>query len=263
MSARALVAAALLALAACSPAPRTDPPLMIAASVSLTEALGEAAAAYGRERGARVELNFAPSNAIARQILEGATVDVFVSADRRQMDLVQRAGLLQDGSRVLVTGNTLVIVVPSGRRGAATDVGPWPDPAPLGTSAVRRLAMGDPAAVPGGVYAKEWLIRAGLWAAVEPKIVPGTSPRAAVAVVETGAVDAAIVYRTDARPSRRHAVVYEVPSEETPDIWYPAAVLKRSRRPDEARRFVEFLRGPAGQALFAAHGLRPLPADAR
>ena len=61
----------------------------------------------------------------------------------------------------------------------------------------RRIAIGDPEAVPAGVYARRWLERIGLWSALQPRLIPTASVRAALATVERGAADAAIVYRTD------------------------------------------------------------------
>lgn len=257
MSARALAAATLLAFGACGPASSPESPLMVAAALSLSEVLGELTAEYSRQHAA-VRLNLGASNVLARQILEGASVDVFISADDRQMDFLEQAGQLRSDTRVVVTGNQLVIVVP--RRESAADLRPpWRGPSPLRSRAIRRVALGDPQAVPAGVYAKAWLIRAGLWRELEPKVVPATSVRSALAAVHTGAVDAAIVYRTDSLVSGRHAVAYEIPPDETPDIWYPAAVLRDSRRKEDARQFVEFLRSERGQMVFVAHGFRRLP----
>src|SRR5262245_53159433 len=85
-------------------------PLTVSAAVSLTEALEEVAAAYRAAGGAAVNFNFAGSNVLARQIVNGAPVDVFVSADETQMDVVARAGMVVDGSRVDVASNALVLV---------------------------------------------------------------------------------------------------------------------------------------------------------
>src|SRR5688500_18783947 len=86
------------------------PPLTISAAVSLTEALEEVAAAYRAAGGAPVTFNFAGSNVLARQIVNGAPVDVFVSADETQMEVVARAGMVVEGSRVEVASNALVLV---------------------------------------------------------------------------------------------------------------------------------------------------------
>ena len=122
----------------------------------------------------------------------------------------------------------------------------------------RRIAIGDPAAVPAGVYAKAYLQQEGLWAALEAKIVPSGSVRAALAAVESGAADAAIVYRTDARVALKATVAYVVPADRGPRIVYPAAIVRGSGAPAEAKRFLDFLRGATAARIFQRFGFSPL-----
>src|SRR5213595_703049 len=168
-------------------------PITVSAAVSLTDALSAIAEQYGKEGLGSIRFNFGASNVLARQIVAGAPADVFISADAAQMDVVAAANMLADGSRVTLVRNQLAIVVPSDRprtmRGARDLLG----------EAYRRIAVGDPSAVPAGVYAKAWLEQEGLWSQLEPRMVPTGSVRAALAAVESGAADAAIVYRTDVR----------------------------------------------------------------
>ena len=79
--------------------------------------------------------------------------------------------------------------------------------ADLGAASVRRIAIGDPAAVPAGVYARQYLERIGQWARLEPKIVPSANVRAALTAVQNGSADAAFVYATDARLAPQLRVV--------------------------------------------------------
>lgn len=240
--------AAALAASACSGREQPAPELTVAAAVSLSEALADVAAAWRERTGQEISFNLAGSNTLARQILQGAPVDVFVSADERQMDRVERGTALEPGTRAAVAENTLVVVVPGEGRPR------WTDASPLAASGVRRIAIGDPEAVPAGVYAKAWLQRAGLWDKVRPRIVPTASVRAALAAVDTASADAAIVYRTDARVGGRRSAVYEIPASESPRIVYYAAVVKRSRDPAAARAFVSFLAGHEGTAILLRHG---------
>ena len=251
-----LSCAALAGLAAALAAPpaATRGTLLVSAAVSLTEALQDCGAAFEHETGVAVTFNFGPSNALARQIAQGAPVDVFVSADERQMDLAERAGALLPGTRVTVAGNRLVVIIP----GPVNER--WPDPSRLLSPAIRRLAVGDPQAVPAGVYAREWLERADLWGRLKRKIVPESSVRAALAATGKGAADAAIVYRTDALVARGVTIVLEVNGPEAPAIRYPAAVVRQSRAPEDARRFTRFLAGPEGRRLLERRGFAPPPA---
>jgi molybdate transport system substrate-binding protein len=120
--------------------------------------------------------------------------------------------------------------------------------------AFRRIAIGDPAAVPAGVYARQYLEQLDLWSELEPKLVPGASVRAALAAVESGAVDAAIVYRTDARIALKATVAYVVPADRGPRIVYPGAILARSKAVDESKRFLDFLRSATAARIFERFG---------
>ena len=87
--------------------------------------------------------------------------------------------------------------------------------------------------------------------------------RAALAAVESGAADAAIVYRTDARVALRATVAWVVPADRGPRIVYPAAIMHGAAAADEAQRFLDFLRGDAGGADLRALRLREWRADGR
>jgi molybdate transport system substrate-binding protein len=226
--------------------PGSGDTLTVSAAVSLTEALEEIAGAYRSTGGGPVVFNFSGSNALSRQIVGGAPVDVFISADDAQMDVVERAGLLL-GTRVPIVGNQLVVVV-SDRAPATTTV------RGLAADDIRRIAIGDPAAVPAGVYTKGYLERLGLWAQLSPKMVPMTNVRAALTAVQNGSADAAIVYATDARIVPRLRVAAVISGPESPRIIYPAGVIKTTRRGASASRFVQFLRSPVALRIFEHHG---------
>jgi molybdate transport system substrate-binding protein len=245
---RRLACAALGAglLAACGTS--GERPLTVAAASSLTEVLTEIASIYREREHREVRFNFAGSNTLARQILSGAPVDVFVSADARQMDRVERAGAVLGGTRTPIAGNALVVVTPG--RGRQQ----WTDAQPLLSPAVRRIAIADVEAVPAGVYARAWLERVGLWEQVRTRLVPTASVRAALAAVDTGSADAAIVYRTDARVPGERSVVYEVPETAAPPIVYYAAVVGQSRNAGVARRFVDLLASEEGRGVLKQHG---------
>jgi molybdate transport system substrate-binding protein len=191
-----------------------------------------------------------PSNTLARQIAAGARVDVFISADAAQMNLVKAH--VDSSSRVDLLSNQLAIAVPAARPRRFSSARELADPA------VRRIALGDPAAVPAGVYAKAYLERLGVWAAVEPKVVPTGSVRLALAAVENGAADAAIVYKTDIAAVRHVREAFVVPALEGPRIVYPAAVVRAGPNQDGGRRFLRFLRSAEATDVFERAGfLRP------
>ncbi len=127
-------------------------------------------------------------------------------------------------------------------------------PQQLATDAVKRLALGDTRAVPAGVYAKEYLEQNGVWEAVKDRVVPTENVRAALAAVESGNVDAGIVYKTDATISKAVKIAYVVTPLEGPRISYPIAITKNSGHPDAANRFVAYLGTEAALAVFRKYG---------
>jgi molybdate transport system substrate-binding protein len=224
---------------------------VVFAAASLADALREIGSAFEARTGHRVVLSFGGSNDMARQIRAGAPAEVFVSASAERMDEVEQAGLVRAGDRGDLLSNRLVVIVP-----LAADAVPTTAEDLL---RVRRLALGDPQAVPAGIYARRWLEKRGLWERVRDRVVPTLDVRAALAAVESGNADAGIVYRTDAAISRGVRVALEVPPGEAPRIVYPAALLATARGPG-ARAFYEQLRSPAARAVFERLGFEFLPA---
>jgi len=222
--------------------------LVVSAAASLSEALEELAAAFERDRGVRVLVNTAGSNSLARQIVAGAPVDVFISADAAQMKVVEDAGRALPGSRVVLLSNRLVVMTDSARSALVRTIGDLLDPT------IQRIAVGDPVAVPAGVYARRYLESLGLWSRIQPKIVPGVSVRAALAALQRGEADAAIVYRSDASIAHGPIVAFEIPDDATNPIVYPAVVIAGSLQADRAREFLDFLQAPASAVVFERLG---------
>jgi molybdate transport system substrate-binding protein len=241
---RTLARAALVASSLAAAQPER---LTVSAASSVADAMGDIARAYRVATGVQVDVNTGGSNTLARQIVEGAPVDVFFSADAAQMDAVERAGRVVPGTRAIIVTNDLAVVVPTG----VTRVAHVRD---LTSSAVRRVAAGDPASVPAGVYARRWLDGLGLWGAVQPKVVPFPSVRAVLAAVAAGRADAGIVYVTDARTSTAVRTAIVVPTRGTAfAVAYPAAAVTGPREA-AARRLLAYLKGPAARDVFARAG---------
>jgi molybdate transport system substrate-binding protein len=243
---------AVLSLTAAAPRRLAARDVRVSAAVSLTDALQEIAKGFEAAGGPRVVFNFGPSNALARQIAEGAPADLFISADAAQMQVLVRSGAARSDEIVSLLSNVLAVVV---ARDSTVVIKTVED---LLNPGVRRIALGSPDAVPAGVYAKQYLEKAGLWTRIRPRLVPTRSARAALAAVEAAAVDAAIVYRTDARAARRSRVAFEIPRDQGPAIVYAAVVLPRAPGAEAARRLLAHLRSPAARAIFAKHGFIPL-----
>jgi molybdate transport system substrate-binding protein len=223
------------------PGPAGAAEVHVAAAVSLSEALHEVAAAFERRYDVRVTLNLAASNVLARQITAGAKMDVFISADAIQMDVVRQSGHARRVVDLLL--NRLIVLV------AADSPVSLAGASDLRRPEIVRIAIGDPAGVPAGAYAKQYLQNEKVWDVLQPKIVTTASVRAALAALDAGNVEAAIVYQTDARIARRARAAY--PSPSGPVVTYPAALLSSA---PGAAQFFEYLRSAEANKIFERHG---------
>jgi molybdate transport system substrate-binding protein len=222
--------------------------LTVYAAASLTDALKEIAATYEKQSGDKLQFNIGASNMLARQIEEGAPADLFFSADEAKMDTLEKKDLLLPGTRRSLLSNLLVIVVPADASAARKS------PADLAKPEFKKIALAEPQTVPAGIYAREYLQKLGLWDAVKEKVVPTENVRAALAAVESGNVEVGIVYKTDSLISKKVKVAVEIPAAKGPKISYPIAVLKSSKQPDRAKKFAEYLAGPAPRSVFEKFG---------
>jgi molybdate transport system substrate-binding protein len=226
--------------------------VFVSAAASLSEALREVTDGFERQDAARVVLNFGSSGILAQQIASGARVDLFLSADEAQMDRVAAAGRIEPGTRVDLLSNQLVVM-------AAPGVGPLTSSRDLLGDTIRRVAIGDPATVPAGLYARRYLEAEGVWASLEARVLPAASVRAALAAVDAGDAEAAIVYRTDVVVAKQARLAFAVPLDRGPRIVYPAAVVAGGNEA-AAARLLTHLSSSAARAIFARHGFIPLPA---
>ncbi|HEX7418313.1 MAG TPA: molybdate ABC transporter substrate-binding protein [Thermoanaerobaculia bacterium] len=219
-------------------------PLRVSAAASLTDVLHEIAAQYGQP----VLFNFGASSMLARQIQEGAPADLFISADELKMDQLAQRGLVVKKSRVDILANTLVIVIPSDSALKIESAKDLADPS------IRNVAVAEPQSVPAGIYAKEYLRKIKVWDRITYKLIPTDNVRSALAAVESGNVEAGIVYKTDALISHAVKIAYEIPRTEGPKIVYPAAVLADSTEKAAAQKFLDYLQSEPARAVFRRFG---------
>jgi molybdate transport system substrate-binding protein len=218
------------------------------AAASLTDALKDIAANYEKTSGDKIIFNFESSGTLATQIKAGAPADLFFSADEEKMDALDQAGLLAPGTRHDLLRNNLAVVAPADSTLTITA------PAQLAGDAIKHLALGDTKSVPAGIYAKQYLDKIGIWAQLEPRVIPCQNVRAALAAVETGNVDAGIVYYTDALHSKKTKVIYDISPQDGPKITYPAALVAGSKHADAAKKFLDYLGSPDALKVFAKSG---------
>ena len=230
------------------------------AAASTAEAVNAVTARYAEmlridgEGGASVRPVFAASSALAKQISQGAPADLFLSASADWMDYLEDRDAIDPASRVDLLSNRLVLVTPTDSR-LSLAIAP-------GFALVRgldggRLAIGDPAHVPAGIYAKAALEALGVWGDLAGRTARTANVRVALALVERGEVAAGIVYESDLKISSRVRTAGMFPETAHPPITYPLARIAGPSSP-AAERFYRFLLGPEAEAIFRTHGFRAL-----
>ena len=222
--------------------------LTVSAAASLTDAFKDIGARFEATKpGVTLRFNFAASGVLIQQISQGAPVDVLASADQETMQRGVDQKYIDADTRRDFAANTLVLIVP------ARDGPPVATVTDLAGPAVRRIAIGKPATVPVGRYTQQALETAGLWAALQPRLVQGDSARQVLDYVARSEVEAGFVYRTDATllPGKVR-VVQTVQGHAA--VRYPVAVVSDSRQKALARDFAAYLLGAEAQAILARYG---------
>lgn len=217
------------------------------AAASLKNALDEVAAEFAQRTGNTAAISYAGSNALARQIIEGAPADIFISASTDWMDEVEKAGLTRQRGDLL--GNTLVLIA-HGTDAEAVPISSDTDLAGMLNGGKLAMALVD--AVPAGQYGKTALENLGLWDGVQADVAQSDNVRAALALVAAGEAPLGIVYATDAAAEDNVTVVGTFPPDSHPAIAYSAALLTGTD--GAGRAFYDALSGDPARAIFETHG---------
>ncbi len=205
---------------------------MVSVAASMTDVVRKAAVDFHEvDSRVSIDLNIGGTGQLANQILQGAPVDVLISADPKWIESLASAQAADISTRLSLAGNRLVLIRPADRGlPKSTSV--------LANADIHRVAIGNPDIVPAGSFARAILQDLHLWEAVRGKLIFGEDVRQVLNYVERGEVDAGMVFATDARGNR---MVTVVEGWDLPQRNYEAVVLKASGHPDEARAFVEYL----------------------
>ena len=227
--------------------------LTVFAAASLTDAMKDVSAQWAQAGHPALRMSFGSSSTLARQIEQGAPANLFASADQKWMDYLAEKNLIAADTRKDLLGNDLVLVVPANKPQHVT-IGPGFDLLSL-LGANGRIATGDPAHVPVGIYAEQALRKLGQWDAIAPRLARTDDVRAALLLVERGEAPVGIVYATDAAVSKAVMVAGTFPANSHDPVSYPFAVVKSGDTP-EARALMTFLQGPQARAIFVQRGFK-------
>jgi len=226
--------------------------IMVSAAASMKDALTDLQKTYA-EKTPEVKLTFifGGSGTLQQQIEQGAPADLFISAGKTQMDALEQKNLLVKESKIDLVGNELVLVT-------GKDNSKVTSLEDLAKSDVTQISIGTPESVPAGKYAQESLTNLKLWDVLKPKLVLAKDVTQVLNYVETGNVEAGLVYQSDAQGSTKVKVVTVVPASTHKSITYPAAVIAATKNKQASEDFLKYLQSPEAQQVFVKYGFKTL-----
>jgi molybdate transport system substrate-binding protein len=233
-------------LAACGGGGPAEARLTVSAAADLMPAFQQLGTLFERETGVPVDFNFGSTGQLARQIEQGAPVDLFAAANVDFVDRLERQGLILPDTRALYARGRLALWT---RADSPLRISRIEE---LAGPEVRRVAIASPDHAPYGIAAREALQAAGVWDAVRPRLVFGENVRQTLRYAETGNVDAAIVALSLSLASDGRWT--PVPEELHAPLNQALAVIRGSRNEAAARRFARFVNSPEGRRVMRRYG---------
>jgi molybdate transport system substrate-binding protein len=221
----------------------------VSAAASLKDALLEIQKLYAvKQPKVKININFGSSGKLQTQIEQGAPADLFISAAVKQMDALDKENLIVKKTRKNLLVNQLTLIVP---KDSTLNIKDFKD---LTREDIKKIGAGAPESVPAGQYARDVFKYMNITDAIKEKLVFGTDVRAVLTYVETGNVDAGIVYKTDALISDKIKIVATAPAGSHEPIVYPAALLTHAAQPKMAAKFYAYLTSADGKKVFEKYG---------
>jgi molybdate transport system substrate-binding protein len=227
--------------------------LTVFAAASLSDAMRAIDQAWVTKSHPALRLSFASSSTLARQLDHGANANLFASADEAWMDWAAERHLIVADTRRNIVSTQLVLVVPKDKAQTIEIKHGFDLAALLGPRG--RLAVGDPAHVPAGRYARQALTSLGIWPSVSHRLAAAENVRSALLLVERGEAPAGIVYETDAAASSNVAVAGTFPADSHDPINYPFAITRTGDTP-AAHALLDFIDSPEGHEIFSRFGFK-------
>lgn len=212
---------------------KSETTLRVFAAASLKESLNEIKSDFEAKENVKLEYNLAASGTLANQIVQADVCDVFISASKSHMKIVSDKNLASDEMDLFK--NKLALITPKD----STEIKSIDD-----LSKAKKIALGEPESVPVGKYSKEVLTNLKLWDGFEKdsKIVYGKDVKAVLNYVETGEIDAGIVYLSDTVNSEKVNVVTTFDEKDHSPIIYPAAVITNSPNKEIGQKFLDYIK---------------------
>lgn len=221
--------------------------ISLSVAASMTDAVKELAASYAKvQPDVTILPNFGSSGSLAKQIVQGAPADLYISANTKWMEYLQKEGVVSGQKVRLFASNSLVFVGQS-----TTGVSSL---AALPT--LTRIAIGSPQSVPAGQYAQEVMRSVGIYEELmqNNKMVMAKDVRQALLYADRGEVDGAFVYKTDALLAKQATILFIVPETLHKRIDYPMGLTIAGENNSAAQAFYIFLTKPAALGILEKFG---------
>lgn len=230
----------------------SDTMLSIAAGVGLKDALFAIQKAYAKKQpSVALEFNFAASGFLRKQIEQGAPIDLFLAPGRQHFNALLSAGYTDSGHSCALLGNRLVLIVAREKQHAIHGFSDL-------EAAAASMSIGMPDMVPAGTYARQALEHLGMWELLEQRMVYGKSVRQVLAYVDSGNIDAGMVFASDTALLTSAVVAAVAPADSHKPIVFSMAGMLKSPHPEALQDFMAFLKGQEAAAIFARYGFTPL-----
>jgi molybdate transport system substrate-binding protein len=225
--------------------------ITVSAAISLKNAFEEIGRLYEAQNGTKCVFNFGASGDLAKQIAGGAPVDVFASAAQKDMDDVDKQGLIVAGTRADFAANSVVLIVPAGTKTSLKSF------EGLSAAEIKKIAVGNPKSVPAGRYAEEVFNSFQILASLKDKLIYAENVRQVLDYVARDEVDAGVVYATDAAVrSKEIKIVAAAPETSHKPVVYPIAVVKGTKSEADTKAFISLVLSPEGKKILQKHGFK-------
>lgn len=221
--------------------------IRLSGPASMTDALKELILQFNASgQHPHIIPNFGPSGAMAKQINEGAPVDLFISANQKWMTFLRDEQRIEPTTEQVLTCNTLVFV---GKKNQAVT-------SMADIVRLKQIAIGSPKSVPAGEYAVQAMEKSGVYRQLEEgkQLVMAKDVRQALTYADRGETEGAFVYKTDALLAAETVILFEVPQNLYERVTYPIALTLEGAKKSEARAFYAFLTGPEGAKIISKYG---------
>lgn len=240
-----IITMALLTLVGCGN--KKEETLTVSIAASLQKPMEKIAENFEKESGIKVQYNVGGSGTLKKQIVDGADVDLFLSANTKYVSELEEEGLTskEDTSKLLT--NSLVLIEGNN---VSKKISSLDDLKEIDG----KIAIGEISTVPAGQYAKQTLDKLGLYDTLKDKLVFARSVTNVKTYVENGEADFGFVYKTDAMDLKNSKIAYDIPNEYHDPIEYELCILKNSKSVENSKKFIDFLKNEESKKIFVEYG---------